>query len=120
LFGVGQELTFAALLIKKIGWMAEPDEAERNLSISEDIHAKLTAELAPQSLTITNESHLHAGHQQAFDGSGETHLRIRVVSSRFSSLSRVERHRKVNALCREAFERGLHALAIEAKAPEEG
>jgi len=42
-----------------------------------------------------------------------------VVSPHFSGKSRVDRHRLVNAALVEAFECGLHALAIKAKAPGE-
>ena len=37
----------------------------------------------------------------------------------FEGKSRVERHRVINAALAGAFERGLHALAIHAKAPGE-
>ena len=48
---------------------------------------------------------------------GETHFRIEVVSDAFAGKSRVERHRMVNAAVKEAFDRGLHALAVKAEAP---
>ncbi len=92
----------------------------------ETIEAKLTAGLAPSSLSVINESHLHAGHHHgasshhgAFDGTGETHFRVRIVSERFAGQSRVERHRTVNALLKEELAGSVHALAIEAAAPGE-
>ena len=42
------------------------------MSISEAIEKKLTDALNPERLAVLNESHLHAGHQPSFDGSGET------------------------------------------------
>lgn len=87
--------------------------------ISDDLQRKFQAGFDPVHLEIVNESHLHAGHQEAFDGSGETHLRVRIVSPAFDGMSRVERHRAINALAQDAFEAGLHALAIEARAPDE-
>ncbi len=73
---------------------------------------------------MVNESHLHAGHHHegsghhgAFDGTGETHFRVRVVSAAFAGRSRLERHRAVNALLAEELATGVHALAIEAAAP---
>jgi len=79
----------------------------------------LNRELRPSELTIVDESHLHAGHAGSREG-GETHFRIDVVSEAFAGKSRVERHRAVNALLGEAFDRqGLHALAIRARAPDE-
>lgn len=78
----------------------------------------LEAELSPRHLAIEDESHLHAGHGGWREG-GETHFRLDIVSERFAGKSRVERHRMVNALLAGAFERGLHALAIKARAPGE-
>lgn len=89
------------------------------VSFSKNLHDKLTAVFDPVSLEIVNESHLHAGHQEAFDGSGETHLRIRIVASAFRAMSRVERHRAIHAMAEDEIAAGLHALAIEAKAPNE-
>ena len=72
----------------------------------------------PVSLEIINESHLHAGHGH-HDGTGESHLRIRIVSQAFEPMSRVERHRAINAVAAQALAQGLHALAIDAKTPAE-
>ena len=89
------------------------------MAIIENIEERIRRELRPAALEIVNESHLHAGHQESFDGTGETHLRIRIVADAFEGLSRVERHRALNALVAEEMDRGLHAIAIEAKAPSE-
>lgn len=89
------------------------------MSIQATIETKLNQAFSPERLAVINESHLHAGHQPAFTGAGETHLRIRVVSARFAGESRVARHRIVNELVKGEFEAGLHALAIEAAAPGE-
>jgi BolA protein len=75
--------------------------------------------LLPQHLEVVNESHLHKGHQESFDGTGETHLRVRVVSARFAGMSRLQRHRAINELAADELAAGLHALAIEAHAPGE-
>lgn len=89
------------------------------MSFSHRIETKLTAALAPERLIVLNESHLHAGHQPGMDGSGETHLRIRIVSAAFAGMGRVDRHRTITALLGDEFAEGLHALAIEAAAPGE-
>ncbi|MEF2552903.1 BolA family protein [Aurantimonas sp. A2-1-M11] len=90
------------------------------------IETKLAEAFAPDQLDVIDESHLHAGHHHAdsdhhatFDGSGETHFRVRLVSAAFAGQSRVERHRAINRLLREELETGVHALAIEAAAPGE-
>jgi len=78
----------------------------------------LAAELAPTSLTLVDESSLHAGHAGAQPG-GETHYRLRIVANAFAGLTRVARQRLVYELVREEFDTGLHALALELKTPEE-
>lgn len=88
------------------------------MSLKNWIEETLTRELGPTALRVDDESHLHAGHG-GWKPSGETHFRIDVVSPAFAGKSRVERHRVVNGILSDAFARGLHALAISAKAPGE-
>lgn len=87
---------------------------------------KLIAEFAPEKLEIINESHLHAGHHhedrghhEVYDGTGETHFRVRIVSAKFDGMSRIARHRAINDLLKEELETGVHALALEPSAPNE-
>lgn len=89
------------------------------MSLQTQIEEKIKAALAPEHLEVINESHLHAGHQPGFDGTGESHMRVRIVASAFNGVNRVMRHRKINELLSEEMERGLHALAVEAKTPDE-
>lgn len=86
------------------------------MNLKEWIVETLTSELSPTDLSVDDESHQHAGHAGWREG-GETHFRIDVVSEAFAGKSRVERHRIVNGLLSPAFDRGLHALAIHARAP---
>lgn len=87
-------------------------------SLKDWIYETLGAQLAPARLDVIDESHLHAGHAGARP-EGETHFRVEVVSAAFEGKSRVERHRIVNAALAPAFARGLHALAVKARAPSE-
>ena len=96
------------------------------MSIQKSIETKLRDALAPERLEVLNESHLHAGHHhveaghvETFDGAGETHFRVRIVAPAFTGMSRVERHRAVNAVLADELKAGLHALAIEPAAPGE-
>ena len=89
------------------------------MSIRSTIEEKLVAAFSPRHVEVINESHLHAGHQEHFDGAGETHLRVRIVADAFSGLSRVERHRAINALVADELAGTVHAFAIEAAAPGE-
>jgi len=89
------------------------------MSMKSSMTGKLEAAFSPERLEVLNESHLHAGHQPGFDGEGETHMRIRIVSSAFAGMSRVARHRAINAVVKVELDAGLHALAVEAAAPGE-
>jgi BolA protein len=82
------------------------------------ITQKLTEALAPQSLKVDDESHLHAGHMGHRD-SGETHYRVYIVSNAFENKTRIERHRLINGILSTELAGGIHALAIHAKAPGE-
>ena len=81
---------------------------------AEDIERVLRETLAPESLEVQDDSHLHAGHAGAREG---RHFSVRLVSERFSGLSRVARHRLVYDSLHDLIPRGIHALAIDARAP---
>lgn len=96
------------------------------MSMQTRMEEKLKSTFSPERLEIVNESHLHAGHHHEdsghhaqFDGSGETHFRVRIVSPKFTGMSRVARHRAVNEILGDELKAGLHALAIEPTAPGE-
>lgn len=82
------------------------------------IAAKLTAALAPVSITVTDESAQHEGHAGARPG-GESHFHVQMVAAAFSGKSRVERHRLVNAALAEELKGPIHALRLTLKAPGE-
>ncbi|HET6906554.1 MAG TPA: BolA family protein [Rhodanobacteraceae bacterium] len=81
----------------------------------EDIRAKLVAALDPESLEVLDEGHLHIGHA----GEGSGHFRVRVVSAAFAGRNPIQRHRLVYAAVGDLIGHGIHALAIEARTPEE-
>lgn len=81
-----------------------------------EIEAALQAALAPTSLVVRDDSHLHAGHAGAREG---RHLHVSIVSERFNQLSRLKRHRLVYDALQSLIPRGIHALAIDARAPGE-
>ncbi len=83
------------------------------------IAEKLTAAFSPQSLEVEDESHRHEGHAGHRPG-GETHFRVYIVSEAFRGKSRIDRHRMVNGALSGELAGGVHALAIHAKAPDEG
>lgn len=85
------------------------------MSMDEQLARKLNAALAPEALEIINESHHHAGHASS-PGTGESHYRVVVRSAKFNGLSRLARHRLVNAAVAEELKSSVHALAITALA----
>jgi BolA family transcriptional regulator, general stress-responsive regulator len=78
---------------------------------------KALAPLTPRELTIIDESEKHHGHGGWREG-GETHYRIHLRAAALDGLSRVECHRRINALLAEEFRTGLHALALDARGLE--
>ena len=89
------------------------------MSVRSRIESTLLNELAPVRLEVIDESHHHAGHQPDMTGTGETHMRVRIVSEKLQGLGRLQRHRLINDLLKPELDAGLHALAIEAAAPGE-
>jgi len=83
---------------------------------ADDIQRELRAALQPNLVEVQDDSHLHAGHAGAREG---RHFTVRIVSPRFMGLSRVARHRLVYDALHSLIPRGIHALAIEARAPGE-
>jgi BolA protein len=77
---------------------------------------KLLTALEPVYLDVIDESHNHEGHGGWREGGG-THFRIKVVSPAFAGKSRVAMHRMVNEALADDLAGGVHALAIEARAP---
>ena len=82
------------------------------------IEQKLTATYAPDALTLTDESHLHAGHSGAAPD-GETHFRVHMVAPAFEGMSRLDRQRGVLDLLADELNGPVHALALKLKAPSE-
>ena len=79
---------------------------------------KLREAFSPESLDVSDESHLHEGHAGHRPG-GETHFRVYIVSAAFEGKSRIERHRMINSTLAAELRGGVHALAIKAQAPGE-
>jgi BolA protein len=87
-------------------------------TIGQRIADKLNQALSPQRLEVIDESLQHHGHAGAHP-SGESHFRVRIVASGFAGKMRVARHRMVNEALADELKSRVHALAIEALAPEE-
>ena len=83
---------------------------------------KLAAAFAPTALEVIDDSHRHAGHAgaaRADGGHGETHFTVRIVSTAFQGMGRVERQRRIHAVLEAELKGTVHALAIRALTPAE-
>lgn len=81
------------------------------------IEARLRAALAPESLTIADESERHVGHAGAASGAG--HYAVTIVSPRFEGQPPAARHRMVYQALGDLMQHDIHALRITALAPNE-
>jgi BolA protein len=88
------------------------------MTVEQQIRETLMVALEPTRLDVINESHLHAGHASS-PGTGESHLRLLVVSQKFADRNRLERHRLVNDALGSLLRDRIHALAIKTFAPGE-
>ena len=86
------------------------------MSLAAEIDTRLRAALAPTELHVRDDSAQHAGHAGAREGG---HFHVTVVSARFTGLQRLARHRLVYHCLSDLMQRGIHALAIDARAPGE-
>lgn len=86
------------------------------MSVMDRIREKL-AVLAPLQLDLIDDSHLHAGHAGARSGGG--HYRLAIVSAAFSGKNTVARHRLVYEALGDMMRNDIHALAIQARTPDE-
>ena len=81
------------------------------------MRARLQETLAPQTIDLIDDSHLHAGHAGARDGRG--HFRVSIVSDRFNGLRTIARHQLVYGALDEMMRTDIHALSITALTPDE-
>jgi len=82
-------------------------------SMLDKIRQRLVAALAPTELDVLDEGHKHAGH--ANEGKG--HFHVRIVSAAFAGQLPLKRHRMVYAALDGLMDQGIHALSIDAQAP---
>ena len=87
------------------------------MSRIEQIRTALEAALSPSLLVVTDDSHKHAGHAGARDGRG--HFNVAIVSDAFAGKAPLARHRAVYAALGEMMQTDIHALAIDARTPDE-
>lgn len=84
---------------------------------AQQIHDALQRRFEPLRLDVVDDSHHHVGHAGAREG---RHFTVRLTAAAFAGCTRVARHRLVYDALRDLMPAGIHALAIEARAPDEG
>jgi BolA protein len=85
-------------------------------AVERAMREKLAA-LRPLALELEDESAQHAGHAGSRP-SGGSHWRLHIVSEAFRGQNAVARHRMVYEALGDLMKRDIHALKIEASAPE--
>jgi len=83
---------------------------------AEQVEEALRGAFPTGSVSVRDDSHLHAGHEGARHG---RHFAVAIRSERFAGLSRVARHRLVYDALASLMPAGIHALAIDARTPAE-
>lgn len=86
------------------------------MNIAAELRERL-ATLHPEVLEIVDESSKHVGHVGAAGGGG--HYQVTIVAQSFIGKSPVARHRLVYDAVGDLMRREVHALAIQAYAPNE-
>lgn len=82
----------------------------------EMIRHRIEKALAPVSIEIQDDGHLHRGHKSA---NGGGHFTVSVVADGFAGKSLLQRHRMVYSALGDAMEGEVHALSIQARTPQE-
>jgi len=83
----------------------------------ERLARRLEESLRPDLLEVIDDSHRHAGHAGAADGRG--HFTVLIVSRRFAGLRTLQRHKLVYEVVGDMMITDIHALSIQALAPDE-
>jgi len=82
-----------------------------------EIRRRLDAAFQPVVLDVTDEGRHHVGHEGAKDGRG--HFRVHIVAAAFAGRSPIQRHRLIYQALGGLMQSDVHALAIDARAPDE-
>jgi BolA protein len=83
---------------------------------TEELIRERLAALKPVTVDLRDESAQHAGHAGAASGGG--HWQLTIVSEAFRGRNALARHRMIYEALGDLMKRDIHALKIEASAPE--
>ncbi|XP_069508550.1 bolA-like protein 1 [Ambystoma mexicanum] len=82
--------------------------------VESSIRTKLIQQLEPIHLEVYNESNMHS-----VPPGSETHFKVVVVCKLFEGMPQLQRHRLVNEALKDELAGPVHALSIQAKAPQQ-
>ena len=82
-----------------------------------EILKRLEEAFEPETLGVEDESYMHKGHEGAKDG--RSHFRVLIISEAFEGKNLIDRHRMIYRVLDEMMRIDIHALAIDAWAPDE-
>lgn len=85
---------------------------------AQEIERCLREAFAPDELSIRDDSARHAGHAGARERGGG-HYRIMIVANAFREIPRLERHRQIYKALDGLMQDAIHALAIDARSPDD-
>ena len=80
-------------------------------NIFDEIKKKICDNLNPESITIIDNSSLHAKHK-SFDPK-KFHLKIIVKSKKLKKMNRIEAHKKIFSILKDEMNEKIHALEID-------
>jgi BolA protein len=93
-------------------------DTQKTGPVATEMLARLNSALSPTSIELIDDSEQHRGHG-GYNPAGESHFTLRIQSPTFAGKSRVERQRMIYAALGELMRERVHALSIQATAPEE-
>lgn len=85
------------------------------MGLTTEINNRLQC-LEPTTLEIIDESAMHAGHA---GNTGGSHFELKITSSHFCGKSQIMRHRLIYQILADLIPGKIHALSINAIAPDD-
>lgn len=82
------------------------------MAVIDEIKSNLTLEFSPTLLEVEDQSEAHRGHS-GFQEGGESHFHVIIRAAAFADMSRVKRHRAVNAAIGKDVIGRIHALSLD-------
>ena len=86
--------------------------------VASEMLRRLNSALSPSRIELVDDSEKHRGHG-GYNPSGESHFTLRIESPAFAGKSRIERQRMVHKALGDLLDERVHALSIQARAPDE-